>query len=136
MSASNSRLPGETTRIEYSRDLFPAENTVVDRNFVNETHPKVLYYACTRKAHNFEADRERMVGWLCNYLKSSTNTPIKTEHEWDALISAWATMKAVQGEWTHDLMRPNGDALAGLLTPIPDTTYYWPESLTSECKSE
>jgi len=88
---------------------------------LNETHPKVLYSALARQQYGFGPS---MIAWLRNQFDRPVEIPnTLNEHEWDALISAWATWKGLSGQWQIDLM-----GLAGnLLYPAGKVRYYWPE---------
>lgn len=91
---------------------------------LNETHPKVLYYTLSGQLHDFGPG---MVDWLMHQIgPGDLATPITNEHEWDALISAWATWQGCIGNWASDLMMAGGQAQR-LLTPAGPVTYYWPE---------
>lgn len=91
---------------------------------LNETHPKVLYYALTKRAYNYN---DEMITWLISQFNLSNETRIANEHEWDALISALFTWQSISGIKTNDLMLlPNTDML---LRPAGEVTYYWPADL-------
>ena len=87
---------------------------------LNETHPKVLYYALANNVYSFG---EPMIRWLTGLLDASSRVTIRNEHEWDALLSAWATWSGLRGYWLNDLMDINGDPL---LLPAGQVSYYWP----------
>ena len=86
---------------------------------LNESHPKVLYYALTNQQYAFG---QPMVTWLLNQFAPPLNAEIANDHEWDALISAWSTWMGLTGQWNTNLM--NG--VANLLLPAGPATYYWP----------
>jgi predicted nuclease with RNAse H fold len=87
---------------------------------LNETHPKILYYALSNQVYSFG---EPMIRWLTGLLDPPPRVTIGNEHQWDALLSAWATWKGLQGFWSGDLMDMNGDRL---LLPAGQVSYYWP----------
>ena len=90
---------------------------------INETHPKVLYHAATgcEKIHYYTDFKAEMDRWLLEKLDYNKKLKFSDkDHEWDALISAWATWKGMRGDWKTDLM---------------DVKYYWPVPLTSLNKS-
>jgi hypothetical protein len=87
---------------------------------LNETHPKVLYHALTRQ--KYAPFRKTMVAWLKTQFSPSFDVEIKNDHEWDALISAWATWRGLTGQWKTDLM----DGVDDLIRPAGLATYYWP----------
>jgi hypothetical protein len=88
---------------------------------LNETHPKVLYYALAQQRY---AWGEGMVTWLRNAVRCTSGPDIANEHEWDALISAWATRCGISRVWSHDLKTHSQEALE----PAGPVTYWWPEA--------
>ncbi len=86
---------------------------------INETHPKVLYYALAGQQYAFG---QPMVAWLLNQFVPPINIGIANDHEWDALISAWATWMGTTGQWNVDLMH----GVPNLLLPAGAATYFWP----------
>ncbi len=89
---------------------------------LNETHPKVLYYALSRQIYSFG---KPMTEWLLNLFGSYMKVTISDEHQWDALLSAWATWMELNGRWNNDLMANENNG--PLLFPAGVVTYYWPE---------
>ena len=91
---------------------------------LNETHPKVLYFALSGKKYSYARS---MVDWLSERVDLA-GKQIRNEHEWDAVFSAWATVQGMQPNsgW-QDLM----DLPDDLLFPAGQVTYRWPVSLTS-----
>ena len=55
---------------------------------LNETHPKVLHFALTQRKYSFGPE---MVNWLLNQFTPPLQVTIRNDHQWDALLSAWAT---------------------------------------------
>jgi hypothetical protein len=45
-----------------------------------------------------------------------------TSDECDAVLSAWATLQALTGAWSRDLM----ELAENPLSPAGRATYYWP----------
>lgn len=88
---------------------------------LNETHPKVLLYALWKERYDPKtvsaAVRQfaRRVGIEC---------AIRGEHEFDALLSAWATREGLAGGWI-DIVGIDVD----LLLPAGRVRYLWPEPL-------
>jgi Protein of unknown function (DUF429) len=89
---------------------------------LNETHPKVLYYALTRQYY-MRDDISPMVEWLSRQFDHCLECRVENEHQWDALISAWGTWLGISGKWKRDLV-PRDSAL---LFPAGRVTYFWPE---------
>ena len=94
---------------------------------LNETHPKVQYYATTGKKHDFKGASSEMTKWLLDQLHPSLDFRVANDHEWDALFSAWATLMGLSGGWTNDLIRHARNEK--LITPAGEVTYYWPENV-------
>jgi len=94
---------------------------------INETHPKVLYHAMRscEKIHDYSNDKTDMDNWLTGKLGIKKSIGCKNDHEWDALISAWATWKGMSGCWKTDLM-DDGEMQDNLIFPAGDVKYYWP----------
>ena len=86
---------------------------------LNETHPKVQYFALSGNRYSYG---QKMIEWLCGQFDPAVDAAITNDHEWDAVISAWATWMGLTGQWTTDLMVGAGD----LLLPSGEVTYYWP----------
>ncbi|MFH0821763.1 MAG: DUF429 domain-containing protein [Pseudomonadota bacterium] len=90
-----------------------------DRIRLNETHPKVAYYALAGVRYEFD---DALVRWLLNRFNPPLNVPVRDDHQWDALFSAWATWMGETGKWNGNLMLDAHD----LLLPAGEVTYYWP----------
>jgi hypothetical protein len=89
---------------------------------LNETHPKILYYALSGSKYHFA---EPMIQWLLDRFTPRVSLGINNDHEWDALISAWATWRGCTRCWRTDLMTN----VTGLLLPAGPVTYFWPQVL-------
>jgi hypothetical protein len=94
---------------------------------VTETHPKVLYFALTGMKHDWTASRGAMTAWLTEQL-GQVPLSVSSEHEFDALASAWACAQGVLGRWTGNLHAPCvGGPLGGTtIRPAGPTSYFWP----------
>lgn len=95
----------------------------------NEAHPKVLYYLLTGDKYNFRLNRDKMSRWLINEtLHQPTMRAIMNEHEFDALMCAYAGLQGIRGEYSDRL--PKKDTEVCLFHPeIGVPAFYWPESL-------
>lgn len=93
---------------------------------VTETHPKVLYFALTQRTWDFESDQRTMNEWLSQCI-GSTCSP-RTEHEWDAIISAYAAREWFTKRWAVDLHAELPQADEVLVAFHGPTHYAWPES--------
>jgi hypothetical protein len=96
---------------------------------ITETHPKVLYYAKTNKKYDYPVTRlemdERLSKWL-GHPEGFVAT--KNDHEWDAVVSAYAAWMGFSGQWKRDLFQ-NPES-ADLVSPAgQDVHYWWPEQL-------
>lgn len=91
---------------------------------VNETHPKVLYYALARANYPREPVMPTAAcEWLFSIMGiSSAKWGPMSSDEWDAVISAWAAWQGVVGCWKHDLMETSRNPLF----PAGAATYFWP----------
>jgi hypothetical protein len=87
---------------------------------LNETHPKVLYYALTGRRYSFSAD---MNEWLCESMHAGNDAQIRNEHEWDALISAWFTLRSATSSSPRDLFTEFH--AEELVCPVKDAHYFW-----------
>lgn len=75
------------------------------RLHLNETHPKVLYYALRRQSYPRTGPMASdVVGWLCALVPIGCGGRSMTSDEWDAVLSAWATLQGLTGAWSRDLM--------------------------------
>ncbi len=63
---------------------------------LNETHPKVLFHALSRLPYS---PGRAMNQWLLEQFNPPLTVPIYDEHQWDALLSAWATWMGMKGSW-------------------------------------
>ena len=88
---------------------------------LNETHPKVLLHAHWQERYTSKTIKTTIqqfssrVGIECAF---------QGEHEFDAVLSAWATREGLAGSWA-DIV---GDD-ASLLFPAGPVRYLWPERL-------
>lgn len=90
---------------------------------ISETHPKVLYHALTAQPFAWQADRETVEEGLSQLLQVKESL---SDHEWDALISAYALRQGVLGHWKMDLHLEKTRQGERLIHPIGPTKYYWP----------
>jgi hypothetical protein len=91
---------------------------------ITETHPKMLYYACSKSGSRWNADRQSMLRWLSAKLGCACDAVI-TDHEFDAIMSAWAAREGFSGAWSRDLRKlPTSEAI---LEPAGAVHYWWPE---------
>jgi hypothetical protein len=90
---------------------------------LNETHPKVLYHAMTSKNYTRD-DIPTMTARLQQQFRPRVECVIRDAHQWDALISAWATWQGFSGKWIADLVADLGGTR--LLFPVGQVSYYWP----------
>lgn len=91
---------------------------------LSETHPKVLYYALTRKRYDYDKNHAEMVVFLSKRLGLDVITT--NAHEWDAAISAYAHMMGITGKWTCDLHKLKTEDNCRIVQPCGKTSYYWP----------
>lgn len=93
--------------------------------FITETHPKVLLWSLAGAKYDYIGRRLFMDDFLARVL--GINVAPANEHEWDAILSAFAALEGLSGQWSNDLhllaTRPD----ERLLTPCGITHYSWPE---------
>jgi hypothetical protein len=92
---------------------------------LTETHPKVLYYACTNKKYQWSETSEEMQSWLLTEMGCKLGAPIDSDDKWDALISAWAAKMGHTRAWTTDLRCLSDKPLE----PAGTVAYCWPNTL-------
>lgn len=88
---------------------------------LNETHPKVQYYAQAGNKYHFSS---KMVDWLQAQFNSYSFPSIANEHQWDALYSAWVTLKGLSNGEQDDLIEVTG-ARDVLVFPVGNVSYFW-----------
>lgn len=87
---------------------------------LNETHPKVLYYALS----GFQYPRGNLTDaceWLARRARFELYHPRPSEDEFDAILSAWATREALASAWI-DLAEVDDRHIY----PISNVRYLWP----------
>ncbi|MCD4828887.1 MAG: hypothetical protein K8R90_05600 [Candidatus Cloacimonetes bacterium] len=115
-------LNGMSVLLEVSRS-FP--NCII-----SETHPKVLYYALMTKEkdkvekYNYQKNKKEMDKMLSKLLGLVITT--KSDHEWDAAISAYAVWMGMTGSWKRDLHKLEVENTERIVKPCGDTSYFWP----------
>jgi len=85
-----------------------------------EAHPKVLYFARRGVKYSWEVG---MTEWLKNVLNATGSVAITTDHEWDALFSAWAAYQGARGRWPMDLRQMS----ESVIEPAGPVRYWWPD---------
>jgi len=94
-----------------------------DRITLNETHPKVLYYALSGQQYSFPGPNDQIVHWLQKAASITAMPNSLTEHAWDAAISAWITYQGYKTGFSPDLMSKANNPIL----PAGNIHYYWPE---------
>lgn len=93
---------------------------------ITETHPKVLYFALTGLVYDFVQHREIMTQQLLD-LVAVKSCEVRTDHEWDALLSAYAAQQWVTDQWQTDLHLLTASADEALIPAHGTEAYYaWP----------
>ncbi len=97
---------------------------------VTETHPKVLYYALTNQEYDFPGENNAMNHELQQWIGIELPA-INSDHEWDAVISAYVARQWATGEWTFDLHQLPQIANEHLI-PIynHESHYIWPKVIS------
>jgi hypothetical protein len=100
-----------------------------ERLKITETHPKVLYFALTGNVYNFQQQAAAMEHCLAGWIGLG-DIDVDSEHEWDALVSAYAARQWSKREWTHDLHqlpRSNNEELTPVFGEVAH--YSWPSPI-------
>lgn len=97
--------------------------------WITETHPKVLYFALSGEKYDYYNRREEMNGWLAKEMNMrldgvEESELTKNDHEWDAVISAWAANQGRTGRWETNLVAHKDSA--NLDFPAGCVDYRWP----------
>ncbi|MGO8614702.1 hypothetical protein ACC797_22850 [Rhizobium ruizarguesonis] len=87
---------------------------------LTETHPKVLFHALHGSRYS-KRDMSLAVDWFMTKSKLSA-IEIGNEHEFDAIISAWAAREGVLNNW-RDLCQPG---CPDMIFPAGPVSYFWP----------
>ena len=98
---------------------------------ITEAHPKVLFHALTGSKYNYAEERAEMDRLLSNWFRVP-NIKTESDHEWDALISAYSAYQGMIGNWTMDLHTPTQGESSKSVNPIGKTHFYWPSTLDTE----
>lgn len=116
--------------------------------FVTETHPKVLYHALRDQKYIYLTDGEALPDkpkrgveysdllqrneWLAAKSPLAGSSVVKAptdDHQWDALVSAWAAHVSQLDKWTN-LVDHEDSAMLDF--PARRTEYRWPYPADSE----
>ncbi|MDO8717239.1 MAG: DUF429 domain-containing protein, partial [Dehalococcoidales bacterium] len=98
--------------------------TVTPETFVTETHPKVLFWRLVGKKYNYALQKVLMNSKLTELL--GITVAATNEHEWDAALSAFATLEGLTKRWGRDLhLLPLKDE--HLISPSGITHFCWPD---------
>lgn len=92
---------------------------------VSETHPKLLYFHLSGERYAYATNRAAMNAALAQWIGLPANTA--NDHEWDAVVSCYAVLQGMLGQWPNDLhqLPVNGESL---IRPGGPSHYYWPSS--------
>ena len=87
-----------------------------------ETHPKVLFYALSGDRYK-PADVKSAALWFVETHDLPRVSETIDEHQFDALISAWAARQGRACDWP-DLCEPHS---ADMIFPAGPVSYLWPK---------
>jgi hypothetical protein len=90
---------------------------------LTETHPKVLHLALRKTRYDWGLDANT---WLLTNIGCGPECQPANEHEWDALISAWASYQGITGRWTRNLAALSMNPLR----PAGPVDYWWPDRIS------
>lgn len=94
---------------------------------ITEAHPKVLFHALTGSKYNYAEEKAQMDALLSNWF-GLPNIKTESDHEWDALISAYSAYQGLLGNWPLDLHESKLDESVKSINPVGKTHFYWPNS--------
>lgn len=86
---------------------------------LTEAHPKVLFHALTNRKYAWPGD---MGAWLLRQIGCMAGTDLDTDHQWDALLAAWAAAQGHAGNWALDLRQKSHRTVE----PAGAVKYWWP----------
>lgn len=92
---------------------------------ITEVHPKVLYRALAGTKYDAKHQGLSMCKWLGYQL--GCEVMVSNDHEWDALLCAFAAWKGFSGEWERDLHAELTTDGESLVHPFGRSRFYWPE---------
>lgn len=94
---------------------------------VTETHPKILHWHFVGRPYQFyDASASSMCKALSRIIGCAAE--VRTEHEWDAVISAFVALQGWLGGWTNDLhAKPVDVGRERLVSPCGKTAFFWPD---------
>lgn len=98
--------------------------------WVTETHPKVLFFALSGEKYDYENRRAEMNRWLAREMNMhghgmEESGLTKDDHQWDALISAWAAHQGFTGNWEANLVAYENRSRLDF--PAGPVDYRWPD---------
>ena len=105
-----------------------------DGTMITEAHPKVCYFAMTRKKHAWLDDKSDMTAWLLKEL--GIGAPASgfgsEDHCFDAGLALLAALRGINRDWRLDLHAAPNDEEYGRVPFFGQTHYWWPEALKPE----
>lgn len=91
---------------------------------ISETHPKVLYYALAGRKYDHSNNHQDMDKFISQLFDKNLKT--NNDHEWDAVISVYAALNGLIGNWNRNLhLLPNKHD-ERIIEPCGKTQYWWP----------
>jgi hypothetical protein len=95
-----------------------------DGAIVTEAHPKVCYFACRQKVHDWDNCSAEMTQWIEVQLGQPTNFK-HGDDEFDACLAALAALSGIRRTWSRDLHTlPWGSGQR--ISFAGQTHYFWP----------
>lgn len=97
---------------------------------LTETHPKVLWHHLFERTPYPRDWREGVPVAASNWMASEhlDQILVADDHQFDALMSAWAAGKGFGGHWSRDLVAMDAVGQIGRnVSVVPNINYYWPE---------
>ena len=113
--------------------LSLAERFQRDGTIITEAHPKVCFFALTKKVAK-ETSLVEMTRWLLDEL--SVPQPNEgfgsSDHAFDAAMATLAALRGINGDWALDLHTLTNDTCGERVLPFGPTYYWWPGNAEEE----
>jgi len=92
---------------------------------ISETHPKVAFYAVFGQKHDWVKRRKEMLANLGGEI-GHPGLSVSNDHEFDAVLSAYAVRQGMAGHWPLDLHELPGATGGDAVEPFGPSKFYWP----------
>ncbi len=95
---------------------------------ITETHPKLLWYELNDREYPRKQNVENVLGELNEHMRQLeiVCNELRNDHEYDALLSAWAAGKGITDNWEDIVGFKAEQQINENVYPIDRAKYYWP----------